>query len=194
MANWECDPRPHVPKGFTLEPVANPLLCHEVFLAGCFTEQNEDLAIVRLQPAVNKDDFEYLASALRGFFEEIHQVRLADIQPCALGDAYVRFNSPVERERFIGPVFAFGKYSMSLIKHDEADNVRSFDLDQEAWVMLVGFPEDLKSATMIAKAVSSFGIMVDWHETDNLARVVVKVYLNDSAKIPGSVKVIAGVP
>ena len=47
---------------------------------------------------------------------------------------------------------------------------------------------------MVAKAVSGFGIMVDWHEMESLAGVVVKVYLNDDAKIPYSVKVNAGLP
>ena len=83
---------------------------------------------------------------------------------------------------------------MTLVKHDEADNVRSFDLDREAWVMLVGFPEDLKSAAIIAKVVSGFGILVYWHETSNLARVVAKVYLNNNAKILDSVKINAGIP
>jgi hypothetical protein len=67
-------------------------------------------------------------------------------------------------------------------------------LDREAWVILVGLPEDLKNSTGIAKAVSSFGIMVHWHEPENLARVVAKIYLNDDAKIPASVKTNAGVP
>lgn len=35
---------------------------------------------------------------------------------------------------------------------------------------------------------------MDWHEIESLARVVVKVYLNDNAKIPDSVKVSAGLP
>lgn len=61
-------------------------------------------------------------------------------------------------------------------------------------MLLVAFPEDLKDSVGVAKAVSGFGIMVDWHENNNLARVVVKVYLNDDAKIPDSVKVNAGLP
>jgi hypothetical protein len=67
-------------------------------------------------------------------------------------------------------------------------------LDREAWVILVGLPEDLKNSTGIAKAISSFGIMVHWHEPENLARVVAKIYLNDDAKIPSSMKANAGVP
>jgi len=83
---------------------------------------------------------------------------------------------------------------MTVLKHDEAENARSFDLDREAWVMLIGFSEDLKNTVDVAKAVSGFGILVDWHEIDNLARVVAKVYLNNEAKIPDSVKVNAGLP
>lgn len=124
----------------------------------------------------------------------MHQVRLSEIHPCALGDAYVRFKNPSERERFLGPVFRFGNYAMSVIKHDEAENARSFDLDREAWVMLVGFPEDLKNAVVVAKAVSGFGILVHWHDSENLARVAAKVYLNDDARITDSVKVNAGLP
>jgi len=48
---------------------------------------------------------------------------------------------------------------MIVVKHDECDNACTFDLDREAWIMLVGFPEDLCNAPMIARAVSSFGIM-----------------------------------
>ena len=83
---------------------------------------------------------------------------------------------------------------MSVVKHDAGENARSFQLDREAWLLLVAFPEDLKNSAMIAKADSGFGIMVHWHEMENVAIVVVKVYLNDDAKIPDSIKVNAGVP
>lgn len=190
MANWACDPRPHIPKGFELVPhVERLMLRHEVFVIGCFNQYNEDLAIIKLEPAINKEDFDQLATALRSFFKEIHEVHVAEVQPCPFGEAYVRFNSTLERERFLGPVFSFGSYSMRVIKHDEGDNACSFDLDHEEWVMLVGFPEDLKCTTTIAKAVSTFGILVEWHEPGDLARVVAKVYLNEFGKIPNSVKV-----
>ena len=109
---------------------------------------------MKLNPPAHRDDFENLAAHLRTFFHEVHQVRTNEIQPCALGNAYVQFRSALERERFLGPVFRFGNYSMSLIKHDEADNACSFDLDREAWVLLVGFIENLKNVVGIAKTMS----------------------------------------
>jgi hypothetical protein len=83
---------------------------------------------------------------------------------------------------------------MKVINHDEGENARSFDIDREAWVWLVAFPEDLKNSINIAKVVSSFGLLMHWHEPKDLARVVSKVFLNDDAKIPNSVKVNAGLP
>ena len=60
--------------------------------------------------------------------------------------------------------------------------------------MLVAFLEDLKISAMVARAVFDFGIMIDLHEMENVAKVVVKVYLNDDAKILDSIKVNARVP
>jgi hypothetical protein len=50
----------------------HPPLRHEVFVTSCYTLHNEDLAIVRLEPKVHKDDFSLLAIELRKFFSEIH--------------------------------------------------------------------------------------------------------------------------
>lgn len=76
MANWACDPLPHVP------------LRHEVYVTSYYTLHNKDLAIMKLQLAVHKDDFRSLATALCSF-QEVHQVSVMEIQPCPLGDAYV---------------------------------------------------------------------------------------------------------
>jgi hypothetical protein len=47
-------------------------LCHEVFVTGCYTLYNEDLAIVKLDPPVNKEDFGELKTTLRSFFHDVH--------------------------------------------------------------------------------------------------------------------------
>jgi hypothetical protein len=55
--------------------------------------------------------------------------------------------------------------------------------------MMLAFPEDLRNGPIIGRAVSGFGILVDWHNTSTLSRVIAKVYLNNDALIPDSVKV-----
>lgn len=129
-------------------------------MTGCYTLVNEDLVIMKLHPPVHKDDFDELKVALRAFFEGMHQVRINEILPCPLGDAYVRFFSALDRERFLGLEFVFGNYTMSVLKHDEGENTHSFDLDHEAWILLLAYPEDLKFGINIAKDKSGFGILV----------------------------------
>jgi hypothetical protein len=58
--------------------------------------------------------------------------------------------------------------------------------------MMLAFPKDLRIGPIIARAVSGFGILVDWHNTSTLSRVMAKVYLNNDALIPDSVKVNVG--
>lgn len=115
MANFAVDPRPHVLPGFTLEErPAWPMVRHEVYAIGCYMLLNEDLAIARLTLPLHKDDFKLLDKELKNFFMDVHQVCIADIQPCPIGDAYVRFGSALEWERFLGLNFAFGQYTLHL--------------------------------------------------------------------------------
>lgn len=133
MANFAVDPCPHVPKWFSLvEQPLRPPLHQEVFVTGCYTLANEDLAIIKLDPPVHKDDFGPLATELRQFLTDVHRAHVSEIQPFPLGDAFVRFGSPLDRERFLGPVFTFGSNAMTVLKNDEAENARSFYLDWEA--------------------------------------------------------------
>ena len=53
-------------------PCLIPPLRHEVYVTGCYTLSNENLAIVKLQPQVHKDDFASVESALRYFFQDVH--------------------------------------------------------------------------------------------------------------------------
>nr|TKW00351.1 hypothetical protein SEVIR_8G103100v2 [Setaria viridis] len=154
-----------------------------------------DLAILHLVLEVHKDDFELMAAKLKDFFIHNYSVRHAEVQPCPIGDASVRFNNPVERERFLDKIMHFGPdYQMFFVKHDEGKNARFQNMDKEVWVMLMIFPPDAKNNTAIAKAVVGFGLLHYWHDTNNIAIVVAKVNLNDGAKIPHGVLVSARVP
>jgi hypothetical protein len=109
MANFSVDPRPHVPMGFEVvphDPDIPPTRLYS-YIAGWSETFNEDLAIAFFVPAVAKDDFEPMAVALKNFFIANHGVCLAEVQPCSLGDAYVRFNNSLERERFLDRILQF---------------------------------------------------------------------------------------
>nr|CAB3470618.1 unnamed protein product [Digitaria exilis] len=102
MANFPVDPRPFVPLGFTLVPrevVREPSRLRS-FLAFSLEKSNEDLAIVITEPWISKDDFWPFARELRAFLHA-HQVQDPEIQQCPMGEAYVRFDSPMQRESFV---------------------------------------------------------------------------------------------
>lgn len=53
--------------------------------------KNEDLAIITIAPSLgNVLDFEVVDEVLRDFFVA-RRIAISDIQPCCLGQAYVRF-------------------------------------------------------------------------------------------------------
>ncbi|CAO2165702.1 unnamed protein product [Urochloa humidicola] len=195
MANFAVDPRPHVPRGFTVLPhdPQEPPRRLFAYIGGVMEAHNEDLAIAFFTPAVSKQDFDVMAVALKDFFANSFGTHLLQVQPSPIGDAFVRFMSPVERERFLGRIIRFSPdYQLSFIKHDAGVNVRMRDLDREVWLMVMLFPEDARNNNAISKALAGFGLLRYWYDTDNHARIVVKVHLHDEAQIPHDIVVSAG--
>lgn len=62
-----------------------PPLRHEVFVTGCYSAFNKDLAIIKLELPVHKGDFDLLTIELKSFFSEIHEVRVDDVEQCPFG-------------------------------------------------------------------------------------------------------------
>lgn len=141
---------------------------------------NDDVAIAMLILAMAKEEFDLMASALTDYFIHTYNICLAEVQPCALGDAYVRSMCSLERERFpVRHLQLTPDYQLHFIKHDEFENSRMHDLDREAWVMLMGYPLDARNNIVVAKVVAGFGLLRHWDDTNYHARIVVRVFLND---------------
>lgn len=48
-----------------------------------------------------------------------------------MGEAFVRFDSPMQRESFVlADPFSFNDYQNSFIRHDEGMNMKDLDLDR----------------------------------------------------------------
>lgn len=195
MANFAIDPHLHAPRGFEVIPhdPEDPPLRLLSYLGSYMDATNEDLAIAMLVSAVAKEDFSLMAAALRDYFINTHRVLLREVQPCVMVDAFVKFGSTVERGRFLDGIYQVTpEYQLHFVKHDEGINARYHDADREAWVMLLNYLEDAKSNSLVAKAVADFGLFRYWHDTNYLARIVVRVLLKDDAQIPHDVTVSVG--
>ncbi|CAO2188695.1 unnamed protein product [Urochloa humidicola] len=195
MDNFAIDPRPFVPFGFEWQPRVAPREPRRmrVFLGPSGVKTNENLAIALTVPSVASEDFHVMAGSLQAFLQEEHQVRELEIWRCPVGEAFVRFGCPLERQRFLnGPPLQFGQYQLRFIKHDEGCNARAIDMDQEAWLMLLYYPNDYRSDAEIDKALSGFAILKHIHRSSNVARVVVKVLVNKIEDIPDAIVVSPG--
>ncbi|CAO2164833.1 unnamed protein product [Urochloa humidicola] len=166
MSNFQVDPRPFVSMGFNLAPrelVREPVRMRS-FLAFSLDKLNEDLAIAITKPKIAKEDFWPFARELRCFLLD-NQVRDPEIQQCPMGEAFVRFDSPLQRESFIvGGPRQLDVYQLRFVRHDEGPNMIGLDLDRTAWLMLLCFPPDAKNMlSLVDKSLSGFAQLLHIH-------------------------------
>lgn len=65
---------------------------------------------------------------------------------------------------------------------------------REAWLTLMPCPKDAKNSNAIAKAVAGIELLHYWHDTNNRARIVVKINMKEDVVVPYGVLVSAGIP
>lgn len=57
--------------------------------------------------------------------------------------------------------------------------------NDDCWMMLLGFPEDYKSKRHIQNAISDFGKVILWEESDSfLGRIMVRARVTSIQEVP----------
>ncbi|CAN6343856.1 unnamed protein product [Urochloa humidicola] len=195
MANFPADTRPFVPPGFTLVPceVRREPARIRAFLASALEKTNEDLAIAIADPCINKDDFGAFAKALQRYLIN-NGVHHPEIQHCPIGEAFIRFDSAMQREGFLlGAPRQFLGYHLRFIRHDEGINFRDLPLDRVVWLMLLCFPLDARThVNLVAKSLAGFAQLLHVHNSSSDSRLVVKALVNKDSDVPDRVTVSAG--
>ncbi|CAN6293233.1 unnamed protein product [Urochloa humidicola] len=195
MSNFAVDPQPHISAGFTWKERVAPREPRRMraFLGPSGVKTNENLAIALTTPSIDKEDFYQMAYALHLFLHDEHFVRNPEIQQCPMGEAFVRFGSPLERLKFLkGSPLQFGQYQLCFIKHDEGANARAIDMDREVWLMLLCYPNDYHDDSEIEKSIAGFAILKHIHRSSNASRVVVKAMVNKEDDIADEIVVSPG--
>lgn len=148
--------------------------------------RNEDLAIVTIAPLPgNVLDFEVVDEVLREFFEA-RRTAISNIQPCSLGQAYVRFVRALDRDIVMqqGPI-PFDNVTLTFVRHNEARNWRRVHFNTECWLMLLGFPPDYKAEEYYQDDIGSFGKFLTLQEEERrLTRVIIRARVIDLQSIP----------
>jgi len=186
MAFQRADPRPFLPPSFQWVDLPNrEFMCRAVAPMRP-PPANEDLAIVSFDPLPgNVLNFGAVRNIIREFLISRH-INPRDIMPCHLGQAYVRFNHAYERDQMVNESpMVFGNVNISFVKHNEGRNWRRVYFNDDCWVMMLGFPDDYKTERHIHNAVSDFGRLLLWEESNAFpGRIMARVRVTSAQGVP----------
>lgn len=144
MAFQRAQPGPFLPDGWHIEDIPNRPLMVRAVVGRRPQRRNEDLAIatITLLPD-NPLHFPVVEDILREYLEQQRGTRVVNVQPCHLGQAYVRFASDHERDRFVlESPHPYDNVHISFVRHDQGRNWRRVLFNQECWLMIMGLPND----------------------------------------------------
>ncbi|CAL5064934.1 unnamed protein product [Urochloa decumbens] len=186
MAYRFVNPAPFMPRGTNRLMVGNRKPMTRVVLGGA-TRNNCDVAIAIIEPIpLQQVSFQSISAVLDDFIRNEKRTAYRSIQRCPYGQAYVRFNSVIDRDILIhASPHVYGNYNISFIEHNRAWNNRTTTMNCDVWLMLLGYNIDFWSKVNLEKTVAEFGKLLVWEEDPyNLARVVVKVRVVVLSEVP----------
>ncbi|TVU39446.1 hypothetical protein EJB05_12866, partial [Eragrostis curvula] len=181
-----ADPRRFLPPGFRRiavqgrEPAVRAVAARPQL-------RHEDIAIVTIDPMPQGEAlFGNIRNVLLEFLVDYKRLSIKDIQPCHLGQAYVRFTNIHDRDNMVetGP-HPYGNVEFRFVRHNEGRNRRAVNFNRECWLMLLGFPLDYWHQHYIENAITSFGRLTGWHnDPSNLARLLIRARVTELEDVP----------
>ncbi|WVZ78796.1 hypothetical protein U9M48_026449 [Paspalum notatum var. saurae] len=162
MVFRRVDPEPFIPHGMDWQDVPHRVQAQRVL---SFREQprNEDLAIVNFHslPA-HQVPFGNVRELVREFLVDFMGVRIREILPYPLGQAFVRFERVYDRDSFVqhSPL-PFGDVNLTFSRHDDGWNHRAVLFNRECWLLILNLPADYWKQEHIERIVGPFGHLGD---------------------------------
>ncbi|RLN04023.1 hypothetical protein C2845_PM13G18110 [Panicum miliaceum] len=186
MALQRVDPTPFLPRGMQWQQVQNRAPVVRA-VATRPRRRNEDLAIFTIEPfSGNLVSFQNIREVVHEFIVDHLRIEIVDIQPCHLGQAYVRFSFFHDCDNLIrNSPHVFDDVSISFVKHNRGKNWRSVQFNRECWLMLMGFPVDYWEREYIDNAICTLGKVLSWEQDmTKLSRLIVKARVLDLESMP----------
>ncbi|KAJ1289248.1 hypothetical protein BS78_02G149600 [Paspalum vaginatum] len=186
MAYQRVDPTLFIPLGLHWEEVPNRVQVLRAVSVQA-PARNEDVAIAIMdQMPGHHIHFVNIREILGEFLVDERHLCIKDIQPCPMGQAYVRFFHVYDRDHLVlnGP-YDFGDITIRFVKHDEGRNHRALNFNQECWLLLLNFHLDYREQEYIEDAIKPFARLISWErEPNRLAGVVVHARAADLKSVP----------
>lgn len=195
MAYHGADPAPFMPRGFTRQVVPGRQVSVRAFARRLLEEQNNDVAIVTFDDLPEgQRTWMQIRTMVGNFLTQHKRMIYRSIQPCHLGQAYVRLSSASDRDALIrGSPHPWEGEDFTFVSHDDGRNHRSLQFNHECWLMLLGFPLNYWHRENIELAIATFGRLLIWERDDtNLARIIIKVRVLSLPEVPRFIVVLDG--
>jgi hypothetical protein len=186
MANYPCDPTPHLPPGTNVIPpcIHRRRRTMHVF-GGAPLLICDDWAIVILEPPSNPDHFGADAAFIYDFLD--HQgYAVKTISRSAMGASLVQFNNTYARDTAIqNSSYFVGDSVLHIIPQNRGLNHRACTFTHDVWIMIVNYPQEAWLVEKVRECVSKFGYFLVWNrDMSNRARILVKIRVPDMLNIP----------
>uniref|UniRef100_A0ACD5XZP2 Uncharacterized protein n=1 Tax=Avena sativa TaxID=4498 RepID=A0ACD5XZP2_AVESA len=186
MANYPCDPIPHLPPGAeVIQPCIHRRRRGFHIFSGDALLQCDDMAIVILEPPSDPAQFAADAHLIRNYFNKCG-LNIRNFSRSAMGAALVQFIDSCARDTAIehSPFFVRDSI-LRVIPHNRGLDHRNMTFTHDVWLMMVNFPQDAWLVDKVRGSVSEFGKFLVWNrDFSNRARVLVKVRVPDMLEIP----------
>ncbi|TVU01684.1 hypothetical protein EJB05_52841, partial [Eragrostis curvula] len=194
MANFAIDPTRYFPS-LTANEDGGPhrRARRTIVVSGDVNKTHEDHAIatcdeVQLNPAQTM----HFLQQIRNYIEIQARKVVHFFAPHPHGIGIFQLGSACQRDTLVltSPHWV-GPYQVTFVKHDAAPmNFRRSSFTRTCWVMLLGYPLDMKELRFLDQVCSCFGQLLQWNSDDNNpARVLVYVLVDDPLEIPRSIEI-----
>jgi hypothetical protein len=190
------DPFPYTSPSMFLED-GDPLrqARRKVFISGGSSKAHEDCAIaVCNDPLTAQRRHDLMHDISQYVVQEVHQqVRLFALHPHGVGIFKLKNASQRDVLIALNPHMV-GPREITFHPHDEAPlNFRKTVFSRKCWIVLLGYPLDLKETSILIQVSAPFAKVLHWHFDDgSLSRVLLKVLVEDHSEIPRSLVIKMG--
>ncbi|KAM0851830.1 hypothetical protein ACQ4PT_052167 [Festuca glaucescens] len=192
MANFPCDPLPHLPPGTSIvEPGPLRTKRSYVVVGGDLPVACDDWAIATLAPEIDAAEYDG-ASAIIADYLEHRGLTVCHTTRCGMGTALVQFVSSCDRDTAVEScLHMIGDTVLRFVNQDRGINYRDATFTHDVWLMLVNYPLECWQVDTVVKTMTPYGRFLIWSkDNSNKARIVVKIRAYNVDTLPLSIVVL----
>ncbi|CAN6335394.1 unnamed protein product [Urochloa humidicola] len=190
MANFAINPGRFTPGGMQIEDGGHHRRARKtVFLSGQVVKKHESCLIAVTEEVLTPAQTLQYVMEIREYIEVQLRKQVRFHAPHPHGISLYQLRDACQRDTLIAMnPHRIGPLDFTFCKHDEAPvNFRRSAYTREAWLLLLGYPLDLKEIHFVEQVCAGLGQMLQWHSGDNnVGRLLVKVLIEDPLEVPRS--------